>query len=412
MLVCTQNIEIVDLILNCLFQIVLQNGPLIKTGWHSVLKCIEISFSMMTDSSVILHYQIWKVFAEHFESTIPEQTTVLFKEIFIKLLKANEHSKQRIDCIEIFRSILDKVYTENSESSNNFSVLLSGIREGCDCTDLEVRSLCLNCLFSYYNHELKSCNNYNSLFMQYFYSLFDLISNNSTVSGSAEKENEEFRSTTLISAFKYFCLLITSPSYQKNDLIFDLFMKLIESSLFNSDVNIVRVAFFCLQEILRERLDILRESEQWQEFIFNVIYKLSSSKINTILFSEFLSDSKEYLIDLLSIEKLFKIAEKLPSDEFGKVKWFMAKQFITADKYEDFFSAVLTDCFSTERLHFIIPQILTDFISEGLYKNTERCNALDKHVFKFMRCCETDWNEYKDELANYLESRISKCYKE
>ena len=412
LLTCTDSEDIIELTIECLYQITLTYGHLMQNGWISILKCVEISLTKAARIISIQCFKIWKIFSEkctNFENSAKQ--IQMFKNIFVLLLKDGTNTKQHDNCIEIYRLVLQKYFLTNLLDPKS-EIMLAGIQEGCNWScNLEVRSACLNMLFTYFNYDFITLPNYYELFCNYFYTLFNpIINEKQFITGNLQSLNEqddleEYLKTTLISAYKYFSLLIISTGNTWKSKIFTNFISLIESSIDNSDISINQIGLYCLKEVLIEQPGLFREDK-----LIEILNKLYQNDSIRLLFCDFLIEVTDSLVTIISGKCLFSFFGQLNSNEFGNFQWKISN--LMKEKYDEnnnneelnsFINCLIEKCFNNEVLYPLIGTIL----SEKGNKDEDNCSVIDKQLIQMIRNNkEIDLNDYRESIANYLMNRL------
>ena len=343
--------------------------------------------------------------------------------VLMQIATSNPKTSQSPSIPKLLRPLLSSINTaidlckslihlslQDKEANLDLGTLLSGVKEGCLVEDLEIRTICLKFLFCSFAYDLVQVENFEQLFSQHFFPLFDLVFLEGDASAAFE---EEFCNTTLMSAYKYFALLVNSCCETKEMLSFPLmigkYFLLIERSLGLLDENIVKMGLYCLREGLQaKKIPFLSLSASAKQRLFGVLVDLYQQEQFHSLYSASIAESIDGLFEFFSMEEAFSLACLFDAVPFCLVKYQMAKRLV--HYHSQLLEDVIERAFAESARNMLIPQILRDFLA-GNCPIGEDTEFLTRAVLKFVLGAEhcplpSSAVEYREVISMFLQRQL------
>jgi brefeldin A-inhibited guanine nucleotide-exchange protein len=292
----SQEIEVTEMVLNCLNNLIVLKGSKIKSGWKTIFSALKYTAFDSNESIVRKTYEIMGTIYKDYSSTILSQDDT-FSEMITVLAALSKNSKfQKISLQTLAKTkqIIVRVAELTLDSNEDNPILkhhkdvfkdlwypgLSSLNDVImTADDLEVRSRALNYLFDVlvqFGNRF-SPEFWDKICVELLFPIFGVLSKHWEINQfNSHDDMSVWLSTTLIQALRNMIALFTHY-FDTLSRMLDGYLGLLISCICQENDTIARIGRSCFQQLITQNMDKFNQ-EHWDKVTqaFEKLFELTT----------------------------------------------------------------------------------------------------------------------------------------
>lgn len=288
------DVSVIEMVLNCLNNLILIKGTKIKSGWSTIFACLKFTSKNNHESIVKKTYMIvHSITKDHFDLVFQHESSyVELVETFRELSKNDKFQKISLHSLANIKTVISKIAERTLNKDDNslkldkreifndlwYPALFSYNDVIMTSSDLEVRSLALNQLFDDLVQfgDRFDAEFWNQISTKLLFPIFGVLSKHWEIEEFNNNNHDDFSvwlSTTLIQALRNMIALFTHYFKVLNSML-DGYLGLLISCICQENETISRVGVSCFQQLILQNMDNFTQ-EHWDQCskAFNTLFE-------------------------------------------------------------------------------------------------------------------------------------------
>ena len=285
------NLEVKEMVLDCIKYLIIKKSELIRSGWSTILEILEhIGFNVDNEKFVLKGLTIVKEIIDEHLNDIKEQNS--FKKLvdcLCEYCKNERFQKISLKSLSMINELVERCGNEieienkaNDEEYFNkywFTLIFSFNNIIMEGNDLEVRSKALNFMFEALIDHGKKFNekSWRKICFELLFPIFDILKRHGDISFNQNEGLWVWLSSTLIQALRKMIILF-STFFEELSKMMDGYLSLLISCICQDNDAISKIGISCLQDLIFTNMKKF-DNEHWKKIniTFKELFKLTSA---------------------------------------------------------------------------------------------------------------------------------------
>lgn len=411
------DIEVTEMVLNCLSNLIVLKGAKIKSGWKTIFSALHFSASESTGSTVSKTYEIMDLIYRDYAAMIlaQDETFGEFIGVLAVLSKNPKFQKIGLQALNKSKQIIVRVAELTLDAKQDDPILkhhkdvfkdlwYPGLASLNDvimtADDLEVRSRALNYMFDIlvqFGNRF-SPEFWDRLCVELLFPIFGVLSKHWEINQfSSHDDLSVWLSTTLIQALRNMIALFTHY-FDTLSRMLDGYLGLLVSCICQENDTIARIGRSCFQQLITQNMDKFTQ-EHWDKVTdaFEKLFELTT--VNELFDADPLKNGNSYTGSPTSltvgVEDGFDVGNTLNNGGEGiNGKLIRTKSTDEIRAKAKSKNAIVIKCILQLLMIETVSELFEDEIFHELipYENLLRLTSQLEQSFRFARKFNDDYN--------------------